>query len=226
MNKKLTDEILLTGDLSRLTKEEKLTYYHELCGQLGLNPNTRPFMFLRLGGKLTLYATRDCADQLRRVHGISTEIVSARIENGVYVVHVRASMPDGRNEDELGATSVDGLQGAALANAVMTAATKAKRRATLSICGLGMLDETEISSIPDASPEPFPAESAPKPTPAPEPKPEPAPKMSRRDQMIAKIMGMAKTLELTIEPGALERMSESDLLTLGKELKQELATHG
>jgi hypothetical protein len=37
-------------------------------------------------------------------------------------------------------------------NALMKAVTKAKRRLTLSICGLGMLDETEISSIPDATP--------------------------------------------------------------------------
>ena len=36
-----------------------------------------------------------------------------------------------------------------LGNALSKAVTKAKRRATLSICGLGMLDETEIASIPD-----------------------------------------------------------------------------
>ena len=34
----------------------------------------------------------------------------------------------------------------------MKAETKAKRRVTLSICGLGMLDETEVESIPDARP--------------------------------------------------------------------------
>ena len=32
----------------------------------------------------------------------------------------------------------------------MKAVTKAKRRVTLSICGLGMLDETEVESIPGA----------------------------------------------------------------------------
>jgi hypothetical protein len=34
-------------------------------------------------------------------------------------------------------------------NALMKAVTKAKRRVTLSICGLGMLDETEVETIPD-----------------------------------------------------------------------------
>jgi hypothetical protein len=37
-----------------------------------------------------------------------------------------------------------------LANALMKAETKAKRRATLSICGLGMLDETEVEDIQGA----------------------------------------------------------------------------
>jgi hypothetical protein len=42
------------------------------------------------------------------------------------------------------------LTGDALANAIMKAETKAKRRVTLSICGLGMTDESEIDSIPGA----------------------------------------------------------------------------
>ena len=37
-----------------------------------------------------------------------------------------------------------------MANARMKALTKAKRRLTLSLCGLGMLDETEVVSIPGA----------------------------------------------------------------------------
>src|SRR6202008_2665643 len=43
-------------------------------------------------------------------------------------------------------------KGEALGNALMKASTKAKRRATLSICGLGMLDETELETIPTAMP--------------------------------------------------------------------------
>jgi hypothetical protein len=40
------------------------------------------------------------------------------------------------------------------ANAIMKAVTKAKRRVTLSICGLGFLDETEVETIPEAKPVP------------------------------------------------------------------------
>src|SRR6202020_1247291 len=38
--------------------------------------------------------------------------------------------------------------------AVMKAETKSKRRVTLSICGLGILDETEIETIPESKPAP------------------------------------------------------------------------
>jgi len=41
--------------------------------------------------------------------------------------------------------------GEARANLMMKAETKAKRRVTLSICGLGMLDETEVESLPPAA---------------------------------------------------------------------------
>jgi hypothetical protein len=43
-----------------------------------------------------------------------------------------------------------GLAGEAYANAIKRAVTQAKRRVTLSICGLGMLDETEVDSVPEA----------------------------------------------------------------------------
>jgi len=45
--------------------------------------------------------------------------------------------------------------GEALANALMKASTKAKRRLTLSLCGLGFLDETEVGTIPGARDEPL-----------------------------------------------------------------------
>lgn len=42
------------------------------------------------------------------------------------------------------------IRGEALANAIMKAETKAKRRLTLSLCGLGMTDESELEGIPGA----------------------------------------------------------------------------
>jgi hypothetical protein len=63
-------------------------------------------------------------------------------------VTVRATMPDGRQDEDDGAAPIGTLKGEALANAMMKATTKAKNRATLSICGLAMLDVSELESLP------------------------------------------------------------------------------
>ena len=60
------------------------------------------------------------------------------------------SLPSGRTDESVGAVSLEGLKGDHRANALMKCETKAKRRVTLSICGLTFLDESEIESIPGA----------------------------------------------------------------------------
>jgi hypothetical protein len=110
---------------------------------------TKPFDYIVLNGKLTLYALKACTDQLRKLHGVSIEIVSYRETDGLYSVHVRAKDRDGREDEDFGVVALpDTLKGDARANSILKAVTKAKRRATLSICGLGFLDETEIEDIP------------------------------------------------------------------------------
>ncbi len=141
---------LVSGDLDRLTPQQRLNYYGNVCDSLGLNPLTKPFDYIKLNGKLTLYARRDAADQLRKIHGVNIQIISRETIGDVYVVTARATDRDGRCDESTGAVSVKGLAGDALANAYMKAETKAKRRVTLSLCGLGFLDETEVSTIPDA----------------------------------------------------------------------------
>ncbi|HXH08906.1 MAG TPA: hypothetical protein VNP04_03945 [Alphaproteobacteria bacterium] len=145
------EQVVIGGDLSKLTTEQRLTYYAAVCRSLGLNPLTKPFEYLYLNGKLQLYARRDCTDQLRRVHGITVYISSRERLNDIYVVSARARTPDGREDESIGAVSLTGLKGEALANALMKAETKAKRRVTLSIVGLGWLDETEVESLPPAA---------------------------------------------------------------------------
>lgn len=137
------EAVLLGGDLSKLTPEQRLSYYQAVTKSLGLNPLTKPFDFITLNGKLTLYAKRDCTDQLRSLRNISITITDRSVLGDVYIVTARASTPDGRTDESTGAVSIKGLAGDALANAYMKAETKAKRRVTLSIAGLGMLDETE-----------------------------------------------------------------------------------
>ena len=144
------ESVLVKGDLSKLTEEERVGYYRSICESIGVNPLTKPFEYITLSGRLTLYARRDCTDQLRKLHGVSVDITSRENFDGVFVVTAKATDKSGRYDASTGAVSIKGLSGEALANALMKAETKAKRRVTLSVCGLGMLDETEIETIPAA----------------------------------------------------------------------------
>ena len=150
VNTSALERVLVAGDLAGLSELQRIEYYKAVCESLGLNPLTRPFEYLRLNGRLVLYATRSAADQLRAIHGIS--ILDVRIEqkDDLVIVTVRGRTRDGREDVEVGAVSVAGLRGDALANAQMKALTKAKRRLTLSLAGLGWLDETETDSVPGA----------------------------------------------------------------------------
>jgi hypothetical protein len=147
---KSLEDVVLHGDLSRLSSKDKVMYYHKVCESIGLNPFTKPFEYIRLNGKEVLYAKKDAAEQLRKNNNISIEIKSRETVGDVYIVVASARDQEGRTDESLGAINLTGLKGDALANAFMKAETKAKRRVTLSISGLGFLDESEIETIKDA----------------------------------------------------------------------------
>jgi hypothetical protein len=146
------EQVLIGGDLAGLTEAQRLAYYRAVCQSLGLNPLSKPFEYLWLDGKLRLYALRDCADQLRRLHGISITITGRERLGDIYVVTARAKDRTGREDESIGAVALGSLKRDALANAFMKAETKAKRRVTLSLAGLGWLDETEVETISRARP--------------------------------------------------------------------------
>ena len=139
------ESVVVGGDLSKLTPHARITYYKRVCDSLGLNPLTKPFDYIVLNGKLTLYARKDCTQQLCKIHKISTEVVKKEKIENIYVVTVRAKIGERCSEDD-GAVDINGLSGDKLCNAMMKAVTKAKRRAVLGICGLGHIDETETET--------------------------------------------------------------------------------
>ena len=148
----LPDDIemaLMGGDLSKLDPARRLSLYRATCDSLGLNPLTNPFQYITVQGRLVLYATRNCTDQLRKLERINLAITGRELVAGAYVVTARASMGD-RSDESIGAVPVEGLKGEALANAMMKCETKAKRRVTLSIRGLSFIDESEADSIAGA----------------------------------------------------------------------------
>ena len=149
-NQNEIERVLIGGDLSKLSTEQRVSYYNKTCETLGLNPLTRPFDYITLQGKMTLYARKDATEQLRKIHGVSIRITRAEKIDDIFLVVAEATDKNGRVDAATGAVSIAGMKGDNLANALMKAETKSKRRVTLSICGLGLLDETEIETIPDA----------------------------------------------------------------------------
>ena len=158
-------KLVLDGDISQMSKEQRVNYYTQFCQSLGLNPLTQPFQIIKFQGKEKLYATKDCTEQLRKIHGVSiTDIASQKIED-VYVVTAKAMDKNGKVDTSTGAVTISNLKGDALANALMKAETKAKRRVTLSICGLGILDESETDTMKEAITEDVQAQVVETPTP-------------------------------------------------------------
>jgi hypothetical protein len=143
--------LVLGGDLSKMDNSARVHYYVQLCQSLSLNPHTQPFQILKFQGKEIMYATKSCTEQLRKLWGVSVTKLEQRQEGDVFVVVAYVVDGTGRTDAGTGAVPVTNLKGEALANAFMKAETKAKRRATLSICGLGILDESELDTMPQAT---------------------------------------------------------------------------
>jgi hypothetical protein len=153
----IISSIVINGDISKLSPQQKVEYYRQFCERLGLDPLSQPFKLLRLNGKEVLYCDRTGAQQLNKLHKVSHEIKARETVSGCYVVTAQASTPDGRKTESIGAVTIDNLRGDALCNAMMKAETKAKRRATLDLLGLGILDETETETIMHAQKVEVPA---------------------------------------------------------------------
>jgi hypothetical protein len=149
--------LLKGGDLSALTPGEKVSYAAELSRRLSLDPLAQPFRLLKIDRREILYCTKAGAEQLNRIHEISHEIREREERRDIYTVYSRAVLPGGRFVDSSGSVAVAGLEGERLANAMMTAETKSKRRATLSLLGLGLLSEEEALTVPGAVILPLPA---------------------------------------------------------------------
>lgn len=161
--------LITEGDLSGLNKDQRVAYYQYRCRQLALDPAEKPFDILELQGRTVLYANKSCANALCRTRGIKREIVTSERVGDLYIVTARATDKEGRSDEDTGAVSLvkevvtkwgrkngksfpeekeqQPLSPEDVANAIMKATTKAKRRAVLSLCGLGEMDESEVEAV-------------------------------------------------------------------------------
>ena len=153
-------------DSRSLGPEDRAAYVAAICKSLRLNPLTRPVQFLALQGREVLYLTRGATDQLAARHNLNRETLEGpdfRTMENVKVAYckVKVTLPSGRYEE---ATAT--LKMTSPADDLMKVETKAKRRATLSILGVGVLSEEEAESIP-ASERADARREQPRPQPAP-----------------------------------------------------------
>ena len=145
------EKVILGNDLAALTAVEKVQYVGWICKTLGLNPATQPIALIKFQGKEIPYMRKDGTEQLRKNNNVSITKIETKVhEGGLYVATACAKLPNGREDSSTGAVTIATLKGDALANAMMKAETKAKRRVTLSICGLGFLDESELDTMQGA----------------------------------------------------------------------------
>ena len=143
------ENLVIAGDFSKLTEDQCTQYIKMFCEERGLDYKSNPIRFLWLNNKKVPYAMKDCTDQLRRINGISTRIMSEKYEGGLLTIHVEARDKYGRSDEDYGVVPwSEKVPPEIASNLKMKAVTKAKRRVTLSISGLGWLDETEVEDIP------------------------------------------------------------------------------
>jgi hypothetical protein len=161
--KEIITNLVLQGDISKMNDIQRVEYYNQLCLSLGLNPLTKPFDIIPFPkqGKVVLYPNKDCAEQLRKKDGVSIYKVEKTMENDIVVIKAYAknkygildeatsSLPlmkelkEWKNNKMVGTGEWKELNPQEKADALMKAETKAKRRVTFSICGLGMPDDFE-----------------------------------------------------------------------------------
>lgn len=153
-------KLVIDGDLSGLTPTQRVDYYVHRCKLLGLDPGEKPFELLKLDGKLVLYASKTCTNALTRVNRLSVAVVSTQINGDLVTVIARAQDQSGRYTDDVGVLDLSDVTvaggrnkwgkdvaGIGRPNAIMKCVTKAKRRAVLSLVGLGVLDDSEVDSV-------------------------------------------------------------------------------
>jgi hypothetical protein len=172
--------------IGTMTEEERRRFILSLCASLRIVPigTELPIDIIQVENDFgapveKLYFRKGAADQLAVNHNVSFSTVQRPSEAIVHGVHVivaseRASLPTGRGLDEEGVVPTpiqqrgmsDEQYVLSVANAMMHAKTKARRRAVLALLGLGFVDESELHSmrvrrpVPANSPAPANSQTA------------------------------------------------------------------
>src|SRR5215467_13587952 len=152
----LTERLLLgDGDLSKFSPDERLRFAQLMCERRGVDVRDGVVQLIRSQGRVVLYWNSLFTDSQRAVLGITIESLTWDIFDNICVARCEMRAADGRRDVDIGAVSVEGLKGVARENAIMKSLTKAKRRTTLSILGMGSSESEDLpETARPAPPEP------------------------------------------------------------------------
>ncbi|HYX18176.1 MAG TPA: hypothetical protein VE944_28180, partial [Nostoc sp.] len=140
----IAESALIQGDLRAMNSQQRVQYYLQLCESVGLNPYTKPFIYVEMKGKLVLYPRKEAANQLAKNHGISFDKPQVTVTEELITVCISVRDRHGRTDSDMGIVPTP--RGAEdKANAIMKAITKAKRRAVFSL--VGMSDAEDIEQV-------------------------------------------------------------------------------
>lgn len=159
----VVSSIILKNDLSVLTPAQRVEYVAYRSRAVGLDPAAQPFILMESkDGKISLYATKEAAAQLNQLRSLSPTVLKEEflLDNTVYKVTYRVK-ENGRETDDCGAVGLvkikKGINGQPdeqiklspfeVADAMMKAHTKGKRRAILTHCGIGTNDMEDVPLV-------------------------------------------------------------------------------
>ena len=163
----IVSSIILHNDLSKLTKEQQVQYVSYRCSKAGLDVAGSPFNLIpNKEGKLFLYANKEAAAQLNQLRSLSPVVSKEEflMDNTIFKVTYKVT-ENGRATEDCGAVGlvkvkkmpgkpdeIRPLSPDEVADAIMKAHTKAKRRAILTHCGIGTNDLDEPLIVVDTAP--------------------------------------------------------------------------
>src|ERR1035437_3274919 len=137
-------------DLESLTEPQRQEYLKAVCLHMGVPDNIGLVSLTQLDdgegpSRLVAYVKRGATEIVRSKLQINVTNLTHQMVGGSIVFTATAIAVDGHQEIATGSKYIDGLTGAPLDDAIMTASTRALRRATLQFIGAGVLDESEIN---------------------------------------------------------------------------------
>jgi hypothetical protein len=140
-------------NLEGLDKDALNQYLRDASVYFGLDPDLNGLDTIWMNAedgtglrKLTIYARRGTTDLLREIHGINVKEMNQIDIPGTVTFRAIGLNKAGRQEIAIGSCGTEGLRGQRLADATMTAETRAGRRLTLKFVGAGILDVSEVTT--------------------------------------------------------------------------------